>query len=74
MDANTKKLRDNYLDWALSHSSDGVRIYEKKPDRFRFESDFAIGELNFMILKNMWQSCRSRTGRPMKPHFFCISN
>ncbi len=29
MDANTKKLRDNYLDWALSHSSDGVRIYEK---------------------------------------------
>ncbi|MCI9601490.1 MAG: ROK family protein [Lachnospiraceae bacterium] len=51
MDANTKKLRDNYLDWALSHSSDGVRIYEKKPDRFRFESDFAIGELNFYDLE-----------------------
>ncbi len=42
MDANTKKLRDNYLDWALSHSSDGVRIYEKKPDRFRFESDLSL--------------------------------
>lgn len=51
MDANTKKLRDTYLDWALSHSSDGVRIYERKPDRFRFESDFAIGELNFYDLE-----------------------
>lgn len=51
MDANTKKLRDIYLDWALSHSSDGVRVYEKKPDRFRFESDFAIGELNFYDLE-----------------------
>lgn len=51
MDAATKKLRDTYLDWALSHHADHIRIYEKKPDRFRFDSDYAVGELNFFDLE-----------------------
>lgn len=51
MDTSTKKLRDEYLDWALSHSLDNIKVYERKPDRFRFDSDLAIGELNFFDLE-----------------------
>lgn len=70
MDANTKKLRDTYVGWALSRFSDGVKVYEKKPDRFRFESDYAMGELNFYDLEKYVAELQITDRKTDKTAFF----
>ncbi len=51
MNDAVKKIRDAYLEWVKEQPIEGTRFYEKAPDRFRFESDFAMGELNFYDLE-----------------------
>lgn len=51
MDGKTKQLRDDYMEWVLSHEIADTEIYEKSPDHYRFDSAFAVGELNFYDLE-----------------------
>ncbi len=51
MTETTGKIRADYLEWIKNQNVSGADFYEKEPDRFRFESDFAMGELNFYDLE-----------------------
>lgn len=51
MDAKIKELRDNYLDWVFRNSPPDTKVYEASEDHYRFESTFALGELNFYDLE-----------------------
>lgn len=51
MDNKTLSLRNTFLQWVQAHPIPNTYFYEKESDRFRFESDYAMGELNFYDLE-----------------------
>lgn len=70
MNAQTKIIRQQYIEWVYQAVPEDIRIFEFAPDRFHFESDYAHGELNFYDLEMYVVELRITAGKTDETAFF----